>query len=33
MFRHIEQVEENVLSSRKTAGDYNETRLEERSIS
>ena len=33
MFHHIEQVEENVLLSRKPPGDYNETRLEERSIS
>jgi GntR family transcriptional repressor for pyruvate dehydrogenase complex len=33
MFYHIEQVEENVLSSRKPKVDYNESRLEERSIS
>ncbi|MGH7824156.1 MAG: FadR/GntR family transcriptional regulator, partial [Candidatus Binatia bacterium] len=33
MFHHIEQVEENVLSSRKPQADYNENPLEERSIS
>ena len=33
MFHHIEQVEENVLSSTKPEADYNESRLEERSIS
>jgi GntR family transcriptional regulator, transcriptional repressor for pyruvate dehydrogenase complex len=33
MFHHIEQVEENVLSSTKPQDDYNESRLEERSIS
>jgi GntR family transcriptional repressor for pyruvate dehydrogenase complex len=33
MFHHIEQVEENVLSSRKPQTDHNENRLEERSIS
>jgi GntR family transcriptional repressor for pyruvate dehydrogenase complex len=32
MFHHIERVEENVLSSRKPQADYNESRLEERSI-
>jgi len=33
MFHHIERVEENVLSSKKPQADYNESRLEERSIS
>jgi GntR family transcriptional repressor for pyruvate dehydrogenase complex len=33
MFRHIEQVEENVLSSRKPQANHNENRIEERSIS
>ena len=33
MFHHIEQVEENVLSSRKPQADYNGNPLEERSIS
>ncbi|HXV83345.1 MAG TPA: FCD domain-containing protein, partial [Candidatus Binatia bacterium] len=33
MFNHIEQVEENVLSSRKLQANHDETRLEERSIS
>lgn len=33
MLRHIEQVEENVLSSRKSHIDYSENPLEERSIS
>lgn len=33
MFHHIEQVEENVLSSREQRADYNDNGLEERSIS
>jgi GntR family transcriptional repressor for pyruvate dehydrogenase complex len=33
MFHHIEQVEEDVLLARNLQGDYNERRLEERSIS
>jgi len=33
MLRHIEQVEENVLSSRKPQSGYSESTLEERSIS
>ncbi len=33
MFRHIEQVEENVLSSRKEQSETNETQLNERRIS
>ena len=33
MFHHIEQVEENVLSSREQTADYNDNGLEERSIS
>jgi GntR family transcriptional repressor for pyruvate dehydrogenase complex len=33
MFRHIEQVEDNVLSSTKPQADYNDNSLEERSIS
>lgn len=33
MFQHIERVEENVLSGKKTQADYNENPLEERSIS
>jgi len=33
MFHHIERVEENVLSLRKPQADYNESLLEERSIS
>jgi GntR family transcriptional repressor for pyruvate dehydrogenase complex len=33
MFHHIERVEEDVLLARNLQGDYNERRLEERSIS
>ena len=33
MLTHIERVEENVLSSKKSQADYNESPLEERSIS
>jgi GntR family transcriptional regulator, transcriptional repressor for pyruvate dehydrogenase complex len=33
MFQHIERVEENVLSGKKPEVDYNESHLEERSIS
>jgi DNA-binding GntR family transcriptional regulator len=33
MFHHIEQVEENVLSSRKPQANHNNNRLEERSVS
>lgn len=33
MFHHIEQVEENVLSSRKSQANHNHNRLEERSVS
>lgn len=33
MFRHVEQVEENVLSTKKLESDYNESPIEERSVS
>jgi hypothetical protein len=33
MLHHIEQVEENVLSSRKPQANHKEKRLEERSVS
>lgn len=33
MFRHVEQVEENVLSTKKLESDYNESSIKERSVS